>query len=102
MSRHRSHDEFAYLGDVLQSDLTPSAKLFFTSLITHFAFRARFGLYRSEWNDQPEHRECIKSLEEAGFLAVEWENDRVRYVMHRDWIGIPLPFRTCPSPQIDS
>jgi len=81
--------DFTYLGEVLQSDLAPSAKLFFASLMTESAFRTRFGICRSEWNEHPEHLESVRSLEEAGLISVTWDGPRIRYVARRDCLGTP-------------
>jgi len=70
--------DLTYLGEVLQSDLAPSAKLFFASLMTESAFRTRFGICRSEWNEHPEHLESVRSLEEAGLISVTWDGTRIQ------------------------
>jgi len=73
--------DFIYFGEVLQSDLTPSAKLFFASLMTESAFRTRFGICRSEWNEHPAHLESIRSLEEAGFISAAWDGTRMPHAL---------------------
>jgi len=78
--------DFEYLDEVLRSDLPVSSKLFLAELIANSGFRALYGLYNSTWEGHAEYLNSITILEKAGYLAVARDNDRVRYVAHRDCI----------------
>jgi hypothetical protein len=78
------HIDFAYLGEVLQSDLPDSAKLFFATLIVNTGFRAYFGFSLSDGKEHSGLINSIDQLEKAGFLTVVRDSDKIRYVAHRN------------------
>ena len=78
------HTDFAYLGEVLRSDLPDSAKLFFATLIVNTGFRDYFGFSHSDWDGHFGLINSINQLEKSGFLTVVRDSDKIRYVAHRD------------------
>ena len=75
--------DFAYLGEVLRSDLPDSDKLFFAALIVNTGFRFHFGYSRVEWADHCEWIGSIHRLAQAGFIEVVWDGDKVYSVFRR-------------------
>ena len=81
------HTDFAYLGEVLQSALSDSAKLFFAGVLCRSAFRDYWGISHPEWSTDPQIIAAIESLEADGFLDVCRENGDIDSIAHRIWIG---------------
>lgn len=80
MNTTETDGNFDSLREVLRLDIPDSAKLFFVKLMTNSGFRAHYGISDPAWENHPESLRAIALLEQAEFLIVVRDRDRIRYV----------------------